>query len=509
MANANRWVMWVISALLCSCGGIEVVERTPRVATTSVVVQATVEASVTSQATAEPATATVDPTAEPLTASVSEPTVEPATATAPVIAAVPTVTAAPTATVVPTATSTATANQDESLAAQNLPPPGVPQVVTFTGEDDLGCQALPDPSEGLQIMLYRSEFDVGSRMRFCFSGFATDAPLDISIEYPDGRVNQRTIPANEPFGPETATWVVPLDTPIGVYSASATQNDQSTSTQFAVVAPREPRIIITRPFDGGETSVGTTGTVFDVILSGFPAQTALTPYIYRSGTNDTFCPDTLCGTYVKALPPIQTNERGEATTGFGTRADDPTGTYIISAQPSAPETGWGSFVLEGSQIFSVGDQAATQPVRDPSNYSNLWTEPVGGARVQERPKLYGGALVTVLELLPNAVRVRAEEGVEGWIHEPASSALIATTSPLGERANFVPGGRAAVTWANGIPLRAEPRSTSAKLIDSMPPDQQFTVEELRGDWLRVTLDDGTTGWARWYYDGVFYIVSEV
>ena len=61
--------------------------------------------------------------------------------------------------------------------------------------------------------------------------------------------------------------------------------------------------------------------------------------------------------------------------------------------------------------------------------------------------------------------------------------------------------------AFGIPLRTEPRTTADKILAAISPNgQQATVQEVRGDWLRITLDNGAVaGWARWYYDGNYYI----
>ncbi|HEY3231897.1 MAG TPA: peptidoglycan-binding domain-containing protein, partial [Roseiflexaceae bacterium] len=35
--------------------------------------------------------------------------------------------------------------------------------------------------------------------------------------------------------------------------------------------------------------------------------------------------------------------------------------------------------------------------------------------------------------------------------------------------------------------------------------QGGAVREVLGDWLKLEFEDGSTGWARWYYDGEIYV----
>jgi hypothetical protein len=151
--------------------------------------------------------------------------------------------------------------------------------------------------------------------------------------------------------------------------------------------------------------------------------------------------------------------------------------------------------------LAIGQQVLTRPpiARD------LWTAPTGGERVFDRPRLYGGASVTILAIEAIAVAVRTPEGVEGWLHETAEAALTSNVTETVEQARFISGARAQIIWPNGIPLRTQPDPKAPKILEQIKPGQECTVQELRGDWLLVALSDGTTGWARWYYDGVQYI----
>lgn len=150
--------------------------------------------------------------------------------------------------------------------------------------------------------------------------------------------------------------------------------------------------------------------------------------------------------------------------------------------------------------LAVGQLAVTLP--DASR--ELWTAADRGEHVVERPRLYGGARLKILALAAQAVQVRTEDAVEGWIHEPAERALTSDLAVQGEREGFAPGAQIQIIWPSGIPLRAAPRSDAQKVREALKVGQRGALQQLLGDWLQITLEDGASGWARWYYDGKRY-----
>jgi hypothetical protein len=173
---------------------------------------------------------------------------------------------------------------------------------------------------------------------------------------------------------------------------------------------------------------------------------------------------------------------------------------IPAARTATPRT---NSARATAGAFASGQQAMTRP----SDARDLWTAPEGGERVFARPRLYGGALVTILAITQGAVQVRTPEGVEGWIHEPAERALTEDLTIPATSAVFVVGVRVRIVWPNGIPLRVQPDPNALKVLERLAPGQAGTLQELRGDWLLVALDDGTAGWARWYYDDQIYVAT--
>lgn len=180
----------------------------------------------------------------------------------------------------------------------------------------------------------------------------------------------------------------------------------------------------------------------------------------------------------------------------------PTPTQLPTATPPPPPTPTPvpTDIPPPLDGFRSGQQVVVYP-----NPQLLWDAPFGGSPVLERPRLYAGAGVTILELASDAVQVRTPEGVEGWVHAAPAEALNADTSLVGRQAAFTPGTQVQVVLGVGIPLRSEPRSSADELGDKMPQGTVSTVLELRGDWLYLQLADGTTGWGRWYYDLDVYI----
>jgi len=189
--------------------------------------------------------------------------------------------------------------------------------------------------------------------------------------------------------------------------------------------------------------------------------------------------------------------------GIDVRLKDSSDPQPTSAAAASPTT---ASPIAASTAQPIMQLVAGQLVMTkPGKARDVWTAADGGKRLFERPKLYDGARVMILAVAAQAVQVRTEEGVEGWIHEPAGDALTSDSAAQGERARFVPGVQVQVIWKNGIPLRVVPRSDAKKVREQLKAGQHGTVQQLLGDWLRIVLDDGTSGWARWYYDGMRYV----
>jgi hypothetical protein len=153
--------------------------------------------------------------------------------------------------------------------------------------------------------------------------------------------------------------------------------------------------------------------------------------------------------------------------------------------------------------LAAGNQAVT------TDRYLVWDSPSGGNPVWERPRLYRGAQVTILDIQENAVQVRTPEGVEGWIQEPVDVAFTGDLSAIvdSERSRFMIGTRVQIVLSDGIPLRSEPAST-AREIEMLTAQQEAAVVDMRGDWLSVQFGDypyPQEGWVRWFYDEDVYV----
>jgi hypothetical protein len=154
-----------------------------------------------------------------------------------------------------------------------------------------------------------------------------------------------------------------------------------------------------------------------------------------------------------------------------------------------------------AETLAVGQIAMTTPDRA----WDLWSDAVGGARIDERPRLYGGALVNILATETQAVQVRTSEGLTGWIQAAAADALTTPVAPVGDQAHFMAYSQARIAEGYTIPLRESPRSTAATQVQPAKSGQELMVMGLRGDWLRVFIPEVGEGWVRWHYDGAQYI----
>jgi hypothetical protein len=179
----------------------------------------------------------------------------------------------------------------------------------------------------------------------------------------------------------------------------------------------------------------------------------------------------------------------------------PTATLLGGAAPVATALATEPPAGTATAGLAVGQTALTRT----STTRPLWTAASGGQPVQERPQLFGGAQVTILALAPGAVQIRTAEGIEGWIQEPAEQALTADLSDIGMLGRFSVGAQVRVIQPHKIPVREEPRSTASQRGALLAAGQGGTVLDTLGDWLKIELADGSTGWVRWYYDGQLYV----
>jgi hypothetical protein len=208
-------------------------------------------------------------------------------------------------------------------------------------------------------------------------------------------------------------------------------------------------------------------------------------------------PPTAAAAGLATVPPIATATLSGAP---ATASPLPTEPGAPAPTSEAPPTTPPALTPIGGSL-QAGQTALT---RTPAT-RELWSDAVGGTRVNERPRLFGGAQVTIEAIEAEAVRVRTPEGVVGWLHEPAEQALTADLGDIGVLGRFGPGADVRVIWTNGIPVRAQPRSTADKLVEQLPAGQGGSVRQALGDWLELQLENGSTGWVRWYYDGKIYV----
>jgi hypothetical protein len=202
-----------------------------------------------------------------------------------------------------------------------------------------------------------------------------------------------------------------------------------------------------------------------------------------------------------------------AWAGDGVRANETTYALAIGAKIVLVAGELSQPLLDGISIADTPPQLTPgQLVATTSDHAwELWTDPVGGERITERPRLYTGAWVSLLALREEAVLVRTVDNVAGWIHAPAAQALT-TEVAVGEApARFLARGETIgqIIHSNSIPLRAAPFSNAPERGPALPPGQQFSIIGVSGDWLEVWVAApatiGRSGWVRWYYDGARYV----
>jgi len=385
---------------------------------------------------------------------------------------------------------------------QEVPPPGVAAQLGFEAGGE-SCQAVPAAGLGPRVTLYEDVFAQASPVLICMTGFQPNQPVVVQIVGPAGVVRRVEEPGDRD-GAAQAVWIpFPTDA-LGTYTVTALQSGVQAVNTFTLRPVQYPALVLA-PDGGGP------GTTFQIGLAGFQPHQRVALFLYRSGvTGD--CADVFLDcqwVYLAALPPAEVDAQGQTIYHLPTRADDPENRYKVAAIGGIGAHAGYPYnemllkrgVRPSGVPFTPGQLATTRAGEE----HDLWNAPAQGARVAERPRLYGGTVLTVLAATAAAVQVRTEDNVEGWIHVPAAQALSNDLTAVGEQLAFAPGVEVQVVWPNGVPLRVAPRSDAPKVITRLSPGQRGTVQALRGDWVQVVVDGGMSGWARWYYDGHRYL----
>lgn len=116
--------------------------------------------------------------------------------------------------------------------------------------------------------------------------------------------------------------------------------------------------------------------------------------------------------------------------------------------------------------------------RDPSSATEVVTQGLLGERLE------------VLEKTPTHIYIRQEDGYQSWIPED-----LATFEP-------VPQGDPVLVRSHFMRIYEQPDLHSMPLREAVIGSSLTAIDE-QGDWLRIALPDGTSGWAEKCYFGSF------
>lgn len=239
------------------------------------------------------------------------------------------------------------------------------------------------------------------------------------------------------------------------------------------------------------------------------------------------------------LPADRTNSAGAVA---ASPAADTVGTTTAASQrllqaldaelvPPAPD----SYALRqpaAATTASVLPTAAEDPAAtpdasslEPSQLPTLRTDSVGSVAVNLRAGpagdvlsvLEAGAAVSVVETNGGWAHVHLDDGRDGWVYSTfltgngaaaatdGSSAPTSPTAPVQTVATNAPraviqsdGGdltNRTARFSSALPAYARP-ADSAPSIFTFQPGDEVRIAEVRGDWLEVEADNGTTAWIR-------------
>jgi hypothetical protein len=214
---------------------------------------------------------------------------------------------------------------------------------------------------------------------FCWEGFNPGEDVNFELTRPDGTTITEIAKAfgNTDYGGSSiGPRLMPGD-PLDGYTLTATQDDVTVQLDFSVELRSAPKILVL------DKPVARGGTI-QVALAGFQPDQAILLHLYRHRGCFTDYSDP-CLDYISQLPPVHTDERGEAMYILDVDIDAPIDFYGIynEAIDSHNQVDIGYFSL-----IPVVVHADSFPLRlDDQN----WAGGYGGA---DDPKTYAGRTAT-------------------------------------------------------------------------------------------------------------------
>ena len=269
-------------------------------------------------APADPATTVRPSTSQPpTTATTTAPTTTPPTAT----------TRAPTTTR-PVSPLQRTTSRPAGLAAQfNL----------GLGGADTPCTALEPPSAEPSIAAPEQP-GLGRLYLMCFYNFSDSAPLQVTIEGPDGSAEHHPTSRGSRTGTALLRWGGEPGDPLGQYEIEAVQGPLTARATFRLERQRLPTLRVAQ--NVVVTDRVEAGTTVTVLLAGFRPGGMVRLHTYHLPL-DQADPDSPCiGTLThpakaryRSSANLTMNGRGELTYRIPTSRTDPKGCYAFQTTP--------------------------------------------------------------------------------------------------------------------------------------------------------------------------------
>lgn len=210
------------------------------------------------------------------------------------------------------------------LQRRDAPPPGVAgQFAPRAGAGSYPCMERGSRPTGIVV----ASGSVSGYGALCFDGFALNLPIDVRVDFPNGRTNRYVVPADPGSGPgpfddsPVFRWYVQPGDPPGNYTVAGTQQTARATGTFTVTPVTERRIFIV-PADQIPPAEGRRGTTFVATIFGFPPNAPIEFYLYGQP------PGTETAAFVTIVR-TQADGAGQRRFELATSAADPVGRYCV------------------------------------------------------------------------------------------------------------------------------------------------------------------------------------
>jgi hypothetical protein len=213
---------------------------------------------------------------------------------------------------------------------------GGPPPHGFACENDAKPATSP-PNGALAITFVAPKMVAGEATTICVGNYEVGVPVKFQVTVGGRSVWQAEVAKPEAdLGPSAVFATMPLD-PTGAYTVTVTQKDRRVTKTFQLEIARNQPILVVAESPGRGVARTTRGKPVRIGLAGWTARQRVELVLYRSTSTEPGGGKVPASFITRFTVTVDAN--GQQVHVLQTRADDPTGCYVVNTRPEVEPAG--------------------------------------------------------------------------------------------------------------------------------------------------------------------------